>query len=180
MDFGVLSDFVTTHWAEVLGYLGASLVILAQSRKRMLTLRCLGITANVAFIVYGVVAEVFPQVALHAVLLPLNVYRLQELVRHVQTAKYATAMQLSVEWVRPFVSRVSVSAGDIIFHKGDAADALYITKSGGFRLNEIGKAVALGDVIGEVGFFTPDKTRTLTFECVEDGEVLRLPYHRLA
>lgn len=103
-----------------------------------------------------------------------------EILRHVREARKPEGDRFSTEWVRPFASRLAVSAGTTIFWRGDAADAMYITEGGKFRLKEIDKTVLEGDITGELGFLTPDKKRTLTSECVEDGELLVLPYHRLA
>jgi CRP-like cAMP-binding protein len=33
--------------------------------------------------------------------------------------------------------------------------------------------------MGELGFLTPDKRRTATIECIEDGQVLAITYDRL-
>jgi CRP-like cAMP-binding protein len=56
---------------------------------------------------------------------------------------------------------------------------MFYLVSGRYRLNEIAADVAPGQVIGEIGLVEPDNKRTLTFECVEDGELLTISYSAL-
>ena len=46
--------------------------------KRLIPLRALAITGNVAFILYGYFAGITPVLALHLVLLPVNAFRLMQ------------------------------------------------------------------------------------------------------
>jgi CRP/FNR family transcriptional regulator, cyclic AMP receptor protein len=48
--------------------------------------------------------------------------------------------------------------------------------TGRFRLVEIERELSPGEVVGEIGLIAPDNRRTLTFECVEDGELLSITY----
>ena len=61
-----------------MGYLAASLVLATFCAKRMVLLRALAITSNVAFIIYGLAGRLWPIVILHVIMLPLNVIRLRE------------------------------------------------------------------------------------------------------
>ena len=61
---------------DAVGYLAASLVLAAFCMKSMNALRLAAIASNVAFIVYGYVEHLVPVLLLHALLLPINVYRL--------------------------------------------------------------------------------------------------------
>ena len=64
---------------DLCGYVAAALVLLTFSLRSMRALRAVAIASNVAFIAYGVAAQLTPIVLLHAVLLPLNLWRLCEL-----------------------------------------------------------------------------------------------------
>lgn len=68
--------------AEPIGWLAASFTLLAFSQRSMLHLRLAAIGSNLSFISYGVMAQVYPVMALHIVLLPCNVFRLIQLLRH--------------------------------------------------------------------------------------------------
>ena len=58
------------------GYLASALVPAAFCMRDMVALRCMAIASNLAFIAYGVLAELGPVLVLHLLLLPVNVRRL--------------------------------------------------------------------------------------------------------
>jgi hypothetical protein len=49
--------------------------------KSMRWLRMIAIVSNVAFIMFALVADVHPIILLHGILLPLNVFRLEQIER---------------------------------------------------------------------------------------------------
>jgi CRP-like cAMP-binding protein len=163
-------------WVDTLGYAAALLVLATYSMKTMIPLRILGICSNVFFIAFGYLAGVYPNLMLHIVLLPLNSVRLYQMLRLVEQVKKAPQSDPNMDWLKPFMSKRACKAGEIIFHKGDLSSAMFYTVTGRYRLNEIDRDVALGQVIGEIGLIAPDNKRTLTFECVEDGELLAISY----
>lgn len=61
---------------DALGYVAALLVLAAFCMRDMTALRMLAIASNVAFMVYAGYAGLQPILVLHAVLLPVNVWRL--------------------------------------------------------------------------------------------------------
>ena len=63
---------------DSIGYVAASLVLATFCARTMVLLRALAIASNLAFIAYGLLAHLWPILLLHAVMLPLNVYRLLE------------------------------------------------------------------------------------------------------
>jgi CRP-like cAMP-binding protein len=166
-------------WIEALGYLGALLVFGTYSMKTMIPLRIIGLCSNCVFIVYGYMAPVYPQLLLHGVLLPLNALRLYQMLQLVGKVRTASQGDLNMDWLKPFMSKRACKAGEIIFRKGDLASAMFFTVSGRYRLNEIEQDVGPGEVIGEVGLIAPDNKRTLTFGCIEDGEVLTISYEQV-
>jgi hypothetical protein len=163
-------------WVSLIGYLGAALTISVYSMKRMIPLRVLGICANCALIAYSFLAGVYPQLVMSAVLLPINIYRLHEMLDLVRKVKLAAASDLNMEWLKPFMSRRIARSGEVIFRKGDESAAMFYTVSGLYRLDEIQQDVGSGDVIGEIGLIAPENKRTLTLTCVEDGELLTISY----
>ncbi len=58
------------------GYLASLLVLVTFCMQGMVLLRAVAIASNVAFIAYAVLAGIGPVMLLHALLLPMNVYRL--------------------------------------------------------------------------------------------------------
>ena len=169
MDIGIT-------WNEAFGYLGALMTLGTYSMKRMIPLRAIGICANCAFIAYGAFTPAYPQLVLHCVLLPLNAFRLHEMVKLVGNVRTAAQSDLSMDWLKPFMTSRACRAGEVIFHKGDLASEMFYTVSGGYRLTEIGLGVGPGQLVGELGLIAPDNRRTLTFECVENGELIKMNY----
>lgn len=163
-------------WVDILGYFGSSLTITVYSMRRMIPLRIIGIGANVVFITYGVLAASYPQMMLHGVLLPINLYRLREMLLLISKVKSASQSDLNMEWLKPYMKRRTAKAGEVLFRKGDASSDMFYTLTGRYRLNEIGVDVAPAQVVGELGLISPANRRTLTFECIEDGDLLTISY----
>jgi CRP-like cAMP-binding protein len=68
----------------------------------------------------------------------------------------------------------NLKKGDLVFNKNDSADKMYYLKSGTAKLVELGVNATLGEVVGEIGIFSPDKVRTATLECMTDAEFLAI------
>lgn len=67
---------------ELIGYVACCLVFATFYVKKILTLRIIAISSNIAFILYALEDNLPPIFILHALLLPLNLYRIFELKRH--------------------------------------------------------------------------------------------------
>jgi hypothetical protein len=154
----------------------ASALILGGSFvKTMIPLRWLGLASNVAFIVYGALFPHLPMLVLHTLLLPVNLYRLIEMIRLTGRVNAAAEVKDTLGlWLRPYMKRRKLKAGTVLFRKGDPADHLYMLTSGRIELVEIGVALPAGRVFGEIAFFAPDKQRTMTARCVENSELLAI------
>jgi CRP-like cAMP-binding protein len=170
---------IGVSWIEALGYLGALLTFGTYSMKTMIPLRIIGLCANCVFIVYGYLAPVYPQLLLHGVLLPLNSLRLYQMLQLVGRVRTASRGDLNMDWLKPFMSRRACKSREIIFRKGDVSSAMFYVVSGSYRLEEIEQDVSPGQIIGEVGLIAPDGKRTLTFQCIEGGELLTISYDQV-
>lgn len=162
--------------ADVIGYIAALLVFVTFWMKTMVPLRTLGITSNVFFIAYGYLAGAYPPLVLHVLLLPLNVMRLREMLQLNQQVQDAADGNLNLDWLKPFTLSQAMTAGEVLFRKGDAADRMFFVASGRCRLVESGIDIGPGAVVGELGLLSPDKTRTQTMECTEAGSLLEITY----
>jgi len=174
-------DFVrSVEWPMWFGYAAVASSIVTCAMKTMIPLRIVSMLCNSLFIVYGLFGGIYPTLLLNMVLLPLNTLRLhqmQKLIRDVEAA--ASYGETSIDWLKPFMSRRSFRKGEIVFHKGDVADAMFYSVSGRYRLCEMGMLVPNGQVFGELGLLAPDNRRTQTVECIEDGEVLTATYQQV-
>jgi CRP/FNR family transcriptional regulator, cyclic AMP receptor protein len=167
---------VSMNWIEACGYAAAFLTLGTFAMTKMIPLRIAGIAANFAFIAYGALAPIYPVLGLHAILLPLNALRLYQMLQLIRTVANASQGDLNFDWLKPFMSRRACMAGETIFRKGELASAMFYILSGRFWLSEIAQEVPPGEVIGDLGLIAPDNKRTLTLECLEDGELMTISY----
>jgi CRP/FNR family cyclic AMP-dependent transcriptional regulator len=124
------------NYVTVIGFVAAGLVIATLSMRTMVPLRIVGIASNCAFVTYGILFGSVPTVVLHTILLPLNIYRLREMLNLVKQVKVAAQGDMSMDWLKPFMSKRSIKAGDILFQKGDEADHVYFVVSGRLHHNQ--------------------------------------------
>jgi CRP-like cAMP-binding protein len=95
-------------------------------------------------------------------------YKLKERLRR------ALEHDLSLESLLPFVKRESFKAKERLFEKGDAADKLYYLEEGTVWLPEVNRTLHAGEIIGEMGVFSPFKERTASAVCTTDSSFLVL------
>jgi CRP-like cAMP-binding protein len=112
-------------------------------------------------------------------MVPINAYRLRQMLNLVRMARGATQGDTSMEWLKPFMSERKYRKGDVLFKKDDAAQEMFLTVTGKFLVREIKVELPPGRLMGELGFLSPDNKRTATVECLEDGHVLTITYEKL-
>ena len=115
--------------ADVIGYIGAVFVFGTFWMKTMIPLRAFGLASNFLFIGYGYLAGAYPPLVLHILLLPLNIMRLHQMLQLSRQVAHAAAGDLNMDWIKPFTSSHAVKAGDLLFHKGEAADRMFFVVS---------------------------------------------------
>jgi CRP/FNR family transcriptional regulator, cyclic AMP receptor protein len=158
----------------IAAWLAAFLVFSSFFMKTMIPLRIVAIASNVAFVTYallglryGIFGRVYPILVLHASLLPLNVLRLREIKRLMETVNKASKSE-TFEYLIPYMRSERHSRGETLFSKGDVADKLYLIDEGSIFMPELGKRLSEGEVFGEVGLFAPQSIRSLSAVCEED------------
>jgi hypothetical protein len=70
---------------DAAGYLASGLVVAAFCMKDIVPLRAVALTSNIAFLVYGLGLGLVPVWLLHAILLPVNSWRLWQGISHRST-----------------------------------------------------------------------------------------------
>jgi Cyclic nucleotide-binding domain len=142
--------------------------------KTMLPLRVVGICSNVAFLAFALIEQIVPVILLHGTLLPLNIFRLHQILRLVGEMRDASTGELAMDALVPFMTRRRFKAGEILFRKGDPSREMFYVREGFIRLEEIGKTIGESDMLGEISMFSPSRQRTATAVCETDGELLRM------
>ena len=154
---------------------GGAFVLTASFVKTMIPLRWLAIGSNLGFVFYGALHPSVPMLILHLMLLPLNVFRLKEMI---QLTRRVSAVErkadLSGIWLRPYMRSADYAPGAVLFRKGDVGNRLFLLAQGEIELVEIGTRIAAGEIFGEIAFFAPDRRRRLTARCIDACTVLSI------
>jgi hypothetical protein len=165
--------------ANMFALMGAIFFVATLLMRTIVPLRIAAIISDVFFIGYGVLANSITTFILYFLLLPINSIRLYQMIRLVRKARVSAQGDLSIDWLKPFMSRRSYGKGDVLFRKGDPANEMFFTVTGKFLVTEIGVELSAGRLVGELGFLSPDNRRTQTVECLDGGEVLTMTYDKL-
>jgi len=164
----------TVPWVDLIGYFGAAVTLWGMNSKTIIRLRLGVVGGNVGFLAFGLLANSYPTLVLHALLLPINAYRTWQMIRLVREIREATKGDNNLNALIPHMSETRVTAGDVLFRKGDKPDRMIVIKSGVIHLDEVGVDCGPGDVLGEIAAFTPDNRRTCTAVCATDCELYTL------
>jgi CRP/FNR family transcriptional regulator, cyclic AMP receptor protein len=141
------------------------LVIISAFVRTMIPLRWLAVGSNVGFIVYGLVHPSLLMVLLHVVLLPVNLWRVLQMVRLTRVVSAAADREQIALWLRPHMRSRRHKAGTVLFERGAAADRLYFLADGEMDLPDVGRQLQAGQMFGEIAFFTPGGRRTSSARC---------------
>src|ERR1700737_5384046 len=125
----------TSHLAEHAGTAGtlfASIFVVATTTMRtMIPLRIFGILTNLVLITTAVPSHNYLIIRVQTVGLGLNSYRLHQMLQLVRDVKKSVNSDLSMEWLKPFMTERKCEAGEVLFYKDEKAeDMLYIVSGG--------------------------------------------------
>ena len=179
--FNRLLDIVLANmnFVNMLALVGAAFYVATLLVRTIVPLRVIGIISIVFFIGYGALAGAMATFFLYLLSLPINVIRLRQMLTLVRKARVSAQGDLSMDWLRPFMSPRKYKKGEVLFRKGDVAKEMFLTVTGTFLVKEIGIELPPGRIMGELGFIDPKNRRTQTVESLENGEVLTITYDKL-
>lgn len=95
-------------------------------------------------------------------------------VSNPMTPTYVQPNDRQLNWLTPYMSPRQFRRGDVMFKMDEDSDVMYLIRSGTVTLKEIGLSLSNGELIGEIGIFSPSRARTATAHCDTDVEVLQL------
>jgi len=165
--------------ANMLALVGAIFYVATLMVRTIVPLRVVGIISIVFFIAYGAMAGAVATFFLYLLSLPINVVRLRQMLNLVKKARISSQGDLSMDWLRPYMTPRRYRKGEVLFRKGDVANEMFLTVTGKFLVTEIGVELPPGRIMGELGFASPKNRRTQTIECIENGDVLTITYETL-
>jgi CRP/FNR family transcriptional regulator, cyclic AMP receptor protein len=166
------------QFAELVGISAAAASLYAAHARTIIPLRIAAIVANVLAMMYSSLHGTYPTMALNAILLPINAWRLRAMLHLIRDIDVATKSDMSVDWLLPFTRPVQFKAGDIIMQRGDYATAAFYVVSGEVEMVEINASFGKGTLVGEIGLFTPDGKRTMTVRAKTDVHAAQIDYDR--
>jgi Cyclic nucleotide-binding domain len=173
----------TSHLAQNAGTASAvfaSVFVVATTTMRtMIPLRVFGILTNLVLIATAIPSHNYLVILVQAVVLVLNSYRLHQMLQLVRDVKRSVNSDLSMDWLKPFMTERKCSAGEILFYKDEKAEDMLYIVSGKFRLIESGIELPVGAIVGELGMLSPTNARTQSLECVESGLILSVSYSKV-
>lgn len=168
-------DLSTFEWIELLGWMASALTIATYAMNTMLPLRLLAIASSVCFAIYAAVLQLWPLLVMELTLLPINLYRLWQLVSlrgKVSQSARSGAPDFSV--IKAYGRPRTLQAGTVVFEKGDPVDRLYFVSSGKVHIAEPDVHIGAGEIFGEIAFFTDEAVRTATARCTEIARVYEI------
>ena len=165
--------------ANMFALVGAIFFVATLLTQTMVPLRVANMIGCIFFAGFGALSGTVTTFLLYLLMVPINAFRLRQMLVLVKKARGATQGDTSMEWLKPFMTERKYRKGDILFRKDDAANEMLLTVTGKFLVKEIGVELPPGRLMGELGFLTPDNRRTATIECIEAGHVLTITYEKL-
>jgi ABC-type multidrug transport system fused ATPase/permease subunit len=165
--------------ANMFALIGAIFFVATLLTQTMVPLRVANMIGCAFFAGFGALAGNVTTFLLYLLMVPINAYRLRQMLNLVKMARGATQGDTSMEWLKPFMSERKYRKGDVVVKKDDAANEMFLTVTGKFLVKEINVELPPGRLMGELGFLSPDNKRTATVECLEDGHVLTITYEKL-
>src|SRR6266576_3253969 len=165
--------------ANMFALVGAIFFVATLLTQTMVPLRVANMIGCAFFAGFGALAGNVTTFLLYLLMLPINAYRLRQMLTLVKKARGATQGDTSMEWLKPFMTERKYRKGDVLFKKDDAANEMFLTVTGKFLVKEIKVELPPGRLMGELGFLSPDNRRTATVECTEAGHVLTITYEKL-
>src|SRR6266852_3168180 len=82
--------------------------------------------------------------------------------------------EAAFQWPLASMRKEIFRKGDCLFKVGDKADRMFYIHRGSIWFPEIKKRVSAGQVVGEIGIFSPRTERTASAICEEDLETYTL------
>jgi CRP-like cAMP-binding protein len=161
------------------GIFSSIFLIASYTMTTMIPLRIFGILMNLVLITFSFTTGNYPTMLLHMVLLPLNSYRLHQMLTLVRDVKKSVHSDLSMAWLKPFMTERQCQAGEVLFYKDEKAEEMFYIVSGRYRLVEMGMDLPVGTLVGEMGMLSPNNKRTGTLECIESGLILGVTYRQV-
>jgi len=170
---------MNAYYAEIIGVAAAAASLYAAHAKTIIPLRVAAVVANALAMAYSLSHGTYPTFALNALLLPLNAWRLYQMISLIRGIDAALATDMNVDWLVKYMRPTRYKAGEVMMARGDYATEAFYVVAGEVELIEIGETRGAGTFLGEIGLFTPNGRRTMTVRCKTDVEAAKIGYDQI-
>lgn len=161
---------------EAASWLGSAFSLYAAFARTMIPLRVAAIAANLCILAAAAWRGSAPTLLLHAVLLPVNCWRLYEMRRLIAQIREATQGAFEANWLKPFMTRRRVRAGTTLFVRGEPATEALLIVEGRVAIPEAGATIGPGALFGEMALFSADRARAASAVAETDLDLLVITY----
>ena len=167
---------------DAIGWLAALLAAATFATQSMIPLRLVVLGSSLCFAIYAFMLQLWPLLAINLVLIPLNAYRIWQILalRRIVTHVTADLGEPDYSVTMAYGRKRAIPAGSVIFEKGDQVDSLYYLAEGSVEVEGANVTLSAGKIFGEMAFFTGTETRTATVRSVEDSVVYELDRRRFS
>jgi hypothetical protein len=170
---------MNSYYAEILGVAAAAASLYAAHAKTIIPLRIAAVIANLLAMGYSLSHGTYPTFVLNALLLPLNAWRLHQMIDLVREIDAAIKSDMNVDWLVKYMRPTRFRAGEVMMARGEYATEAFYVVAGEVELVEIGETRGAGALLGEIGLFTPNGRRTMTVRCKTDVEAAKIGYDQI-
>src|SRR6202161_3946960 len=108
--------------ANMFALLGAIFFVATLLTQTMVPLRVANMIGCAFFAIFGALTGDITTFLLYLLMVPINAYRLRQMLVLVKKARSATQGDTSMEWLQPFMIERKYKKGDVLFKKDDAAN----------------------------------------------------------
>ena len=168
-----------SYYAEIVGVAAAAASLYAAHAKTIIPLRIAAVVANALAMAYSLSHGTYPTFALNALLLPLNAWRLYQMIGLIRGIDAALKSDMNVDWLLRYMRPARYKAGDVMMARGEYATEAFYVVAGEVELVEIGQTRGAGTFLGEIGLFTPNGQRIMTVRCKTDVEAAKIGYDQI-
>jgi methyl-accepting chemotaxis protein len=183
-------------WMELAAIAAAGVIAVTSNLPTRISYRRLSMLACIAFVIYGAVAPDLAVVRIHGVLLLILIVRewiLHSVIRESRIEMQPNASMafrqpraspaphkvFAPEWLTPLMVRARIKPGEYLFKFGDLSNEMFLIARGTVRLPELDITMGSGEMLGEIGIFSPERQRTASALCETEVEVLRISARRV-
>ena len=167
------------HYAEFVGVAAAAASLYAAHAKTIIPLRVAAIVANLLGMAYSHMHGTYPTFVLNALLLPLNAWRLHQMLKLIRDIDTAIERDMNVDWLLKYMRPKLYQANDVMMERGEYATEAFYVVSGEVEIIEINQIRGAGTLLGEIGLFTPNGRRTMTVRCKTDVQAATIGYDQV-